>query len=73
MIISFRLSDRDGDLVKQYAEMYGISVSELVRQSVINRIEDEYDLQVFDKAFAAYQANPTTYSITDVEKELGLN
>lgn len=73
MTISLRLSERDNDLFKQYAEMHGISVSELVRQSVINRIEEEYDLQVFDKAFTAYQANPTTYSLADVEKELGLS
>ena len=73
MMISLRLSEREGDLFKRYAEMNGISMSELFRQSVMNRIEDEYDLQLYDKALAEFHANPITYSLDDVEKELGLN
>lgn len=73
MTISLRLSDRDSDLFKRYAEMNGISVSELVRQSVLSRIEDEFDLQLYDKALAEYRADPVTYSLADVEKELRLN
>lgn len=73
MTISLRLSERDGDLFKRYAEMNGISMSELVRQSVLSRIEDEYDLQLYDKALTEYRANPVTYSLDDVEKELGLS
>ena len=73
MTISLRLSERDGDLFKRYADMNGISVSELVRQSVLSRIEDEFDLKLYDKALAEYRADPVTYSLDDVEKELGLN
>lgn len=73
MTISLRLNERESDLFKAYAEMNGISVSELVRQSVLARIEDEYDLQAYDKAMAAYRANPVTYSLEEVEKELGLS
>lgn len=73
MTISLRLNERESDLFKAYAEMNGISVSELVRQSVLARIEDEYDLQAYDKAMAAYRANPVTYSLDEVEKELGLS
>lgn len=72
MTISLRLSERDGDLFKRYADMNGISVSELVRQSVLSRIEDEFDLQLYDQALAEYRDNPVTYSLADVEKELGL-
>lgn len=59
-------------LFKKYAEMNGITVSELVRQSVLQRIEDEYDLKAFEKAMADYLKNPVTYSLDEVEKELGL-
>jgi len=72
MAISLRLSERDSDLFKRYAEMNGISVSELVRQSVLARIEDEYDLYAYDKALADFHADPVTYSLDDVERELGL-
>lgn len=72
MTISLRLSDEDTMIIKKYAEINKMSVSDLIRQSVLERIENEYDLEMFDKALAEYKANPVTYSLDDVEKELGL-
>lgn len=72
MTISLRLNDEDTMLFKKYAEMNGISVSELVRQSVLERIEDEYDLSAYEKAMKEYENNPVTYSLDEVKKELGL-
>lgn len=72
MAISIRLNERDTDLFKRYADMHGISVSELIRQSVLARIEDEYDLQAYEKALAAYREDPVTCSLDEMEKELGL-
>ena len=54
MTISLRLSNEDTMLFKKYAEMNGISVSELVRQSVLERIEDEYDIVVAEEAYKEY-------------------
>ena len=59
-------------LIKKYAEINKMSVSDLIRQSVMERIENEYDLEMFYKALAEYKVNPATYSLDDVEKELGL-
>lgn len=73
MTIAIRLNDRESDLFKRYADMNGITVSELVRQSVLARIEDEYDLQAYDKALAAYKANPVTYTHDEVRKMLELD
>ena len=72
MTISLRLSDDDTMIIKKYAEINKMSVSDLIRQSVLERIENEYDLEMFDKALAEYKADPITYSLDDVEKELGL-
>ena len=72
MTISLRLSDEDTLLIKKYAELNRISVSDLIRQTVMERIETEYDLEMFDKAVAEYKNNPVTYSLDDVERELGL-
>lgn len=72
MTISLRLNNEDTMLFKKYAEMNGISVSELVRQSVLERIEDEYDLTVYEKAMEEYRKNPVTYTLDEVKKELGL-
>ena len=72
MTISLRLNDADTMLIKKYAEMNGMSVSDLVRQSVLERIEDEFDLKTYEAALAEYRANPVTYTMDDMEKELGL-
>ena len=55
--ISLRLSDADNNLIKKYAELNGMSVSDLVRQSVLDRIEE-------------YRKNPVTYSHADVVRML---
>ena len=72
MTISLRLSNEDFPLIKKYAELKKMSVSELVRQSVMERIEDEYDLKAYQKAMENFRKDPTTYSLDEVERELGL-
>ena len=72
MTISLRLNEADSMLFKKYAEMNGISVSELVRRSVLEHIEEEYDLQAYKEDIAEYRENPITYTLDEVEKELGL-
>ena len=72
MTISLRLNEADSMLFKKYAELHGISVSDLLRRSVIEHIEEEYDLQAYEEAIAEYHENPITYSLDEVEKELGL-
>ena len=48
-----------------------MTVSELVRDAVMERIEDEYDLKAYDEAMAAYKNDSVTYSLDKVERELG--
>ena len=73
MTISLRLSKTDSMLIKKIAEMNGITVSELIRNSVMERIENEYDLKVYKKAMQEFKRNPVTYSLEEVEKELQKN
>ena len=70
MTISLRLSDEDTDLFKKYADMNGITLSELVRSSVIERIEDELDLKEYERALDEYRKNPVVYSFDEVAREL---
>lgn len=72
MAISLRLCEEDTLLIKQYAKLHNISVSDLFRQAVMEKIEDEYDLHCYEKAMHNYQQDPVTYSLDDVEGELGL-
>ena len=72
MTISLRLSNEEAALMKNYAQMNGITMSDLVRKCVLEHIENEYDLQAFRAAMADFQADPATYTLDEVEKELGL-
>lgn len=72
MTISLRLNNEESMLFKKYAELNGISVSELVRQSVLERIENEYDLKAYEEAMEEYRKNPVTYSHEEVAKMIGL-
>lgn len=72
MSISVRLSKAETEVIKKYAALKGMTVSDLVRQSVLERIEDEHDLAAYHKAMAAFKKDSITYTLDEAEKELGL-
>ena len=49
-----------------------MSMSDLVRKCVLEHIEDEYDLTAFKLAMDEFHNDPETYTLDEVEKELGL-
>lgn len=51
--ISLRLEDEDALLIKQYASRKQMTVSELIRKTVRERIAEEFDLRAYQKAVAA--------------------
>lgn len=73
MTVSVRLNNDDAALFRSYAALHGLTVSELVRRAVLERINDEYDLKCYDRAMAEYRKNPETFTLDDVEKEIGLS
>ena len=70
--ITLRMSDADTELIKNYASLKGVTVSEVIRRAVMEKIEDEIDLAAYARAIAEYRANPVTYSQDEVERILGL-
>ena len=72
MSITVRFSPEEKTLVRDFAKMHGISISELIRKSVMEQIEDEYDLKVYEQAKREFDANPVTYTLDEVEKALNV-
>ena len=72
MTVSVRLNEEDERLIKAYAEMNNMSLSELIRKSIMEKIEDEFDLKSYEKAIKEYKKNPKTYTLDEAKKELGL-
>lgn len=72
MTISVRLNDKDTELIKAYAEINNISLSDLIRNAVLEKIEDEYDLKCYYEAMEEFKENPKTYSHEEVKRLLEL-
>lgn len=70
MIVSLRLNEEDIKLFKRYAEFKKITLSELFRSAVKEKIENEYDLKTYNEAMIEFQKNPITHSIATVENKL---
>ena len=52
--------------LSKYAKMNNISLSDLIRNAVLEKIEDEYDLECYKKAMEEYKKNPKTYTMDEV-------
>ena len=72
MSVSIRLNESELAAIKDYAAAYGMTVSECIRRAVLEQVETEYDLKVYEEAYAEYKKNPKTYTHEQVKKELGL-
>ena len=72
MTISIRLNPAEDELIRGYASMNGISVSELMRRAVLEKIDNELDLRLFEEAYEEFKKDQKTYTLEEVEKELGL-
>ena len=71
-IIQARISGEEESLVMQYVKVKNISISDLIREAVMEKIEDEIDLKLYEEAMAEFRKKPITYSLAEVEKELGM-
>ena len=71
-VISLRIPNEEKQLIESYAKLQGMSVSEVFRRSVLEKIEEEYDLRVYDEAWADYLASgKKSYTLEEAKKELG--
>lgn len=71
--ITVRLDEKDKELIQQFAKFNNISTSELVRCSVLDKIESEIDKNLYQKAVAILNNNEPTISFDEMMKEIGLD
>lgn len=66
-IISVRVTKEEKELIKTYADFYGVSVSDFAKTSVIERIENMFDLRSVEE-YEKNRENSSieTYSINEV-------
>lgn len=69
-VISLRIDNEEDKLIKEYAKANNISVSALFRNSVLEKIEDEIDLGLYNQSMAEHKENSQSISFEDMLKEL---
>jgi hypothetical protein len=69
--VSLRLNDKDDAIIRKYAEIHNMDLSSFIRQAVLEKIEDEYDLTLFDKVWEQ-EKDEERISHEQVKRELGL-
>lgn len=69
---TIKLSPQVERELKELAKIQGVRVSEYVRVIIHEKLEDMFDLQVFNDALDEYKKDSTTYTLDEAEKELGL-
>ena len=60
MVYSIRFSDDEQAVIEQYALLYGMKISEVIRKATMKMIEDEIDIQAFKEAKERFEKNPVT-------------
>lgn len=69
-VISLRIDPEEEKLIKEYAKTKNTSVSALFRDSVLEKIENEIDLGLYNQAMKDHEDNPQSISFEDMLKEL---
>ena len=70
--LTIRLDQEDKDFIKAYASLKRRPVASIMLESVLERIEDEMDLRLYEEAKAEFDKNPVTYSHEEIGRKLGL-
>ena len=67
--MTIRLKAEDKALITAYATAFGQSVSDFMRESALERIEDELDLKAWEAAKKEYEKNPVSYSMAEIAEK----
>jgi len=73
MAFSIRLTEQEKDIANSYARLHSISLGEAFKQALFEKIEDEYDIAVYEEAYKEYQnSGKKSRPINELWQELDL-
>ena len=55
MAFSIRLTEQEKMIANSYARLHSLSLGEAFKQALFEKIEDEYDMAVYDEAYREYE------------------
>lgn len=73
MAFSIRLTPEEKNLAESYAKIHAVSLGDAFKSALFERIEDEYDVTVYDTAYAEYlESGRKSRPISELFEELEL-
>ncbi len=72
MAVSVRFNDSELGLIKEYAALYNVSLSDVIRKATMEMIEDSMDVAILEAAMERISKDGTKmYTYEEAGRELG--
>lgn len=73
MAFSIRLTEQEKKVAESYARLHSMSLGEAFKQALFEKIEDEYDISIFEESYKEYlEEGLKSKSIEELWQELDL-
>jgi hypothetical protein len=73
MAFSIRLTEQEKKLAESYAKLHSLSLGEAFKKALFDKIDEEFDIAVYDEAYKEYEKNgKKSRPIDELWKELNL-
>lgn len=70
MVLQIHLSKEEYQVMDAYAKKHNVDLGVAMKNIFFEKIEDEYDYMIADKALKEYELNPKTYSLSSLINDL---
>ena len=73
-VLSVRMSKEEEELIKAYCELHGLKASTALKEALLEKIEDEYEIKWAEKCYEEYMKDPNqkTYTHEEFKKMFNL-
>ena len=71
-IINLNLSHEEFILFNNFAKMKKTTIEELLKKTLFEKIEDEYDAMIAKEALFEFSVNPYTLTVKEIQKKYNL-
>ena len=73
MAFSIRLTEQERNLAESYAKLHSVSLGEAFKNALFEKIDDEYDLSIFEEAHNEYiESGKKSRPISELWEELDI-
>ena len=71
-IISLRVNDKEKELIEEFSKFNNKGVSTMIKDILLEFIEDKYDIKIADESYSKHLKNNKTYTLAEMRKKYDL-